>query len=87
MLVIDEENAFLPLANFDLDCPLINAVIPLKGKFLGVGATLTLLILRIDCFIIQRFKFLDKYFANWEHNDESNLIQGLGLVYEEIWSF
>jgi len=87
MLVINEENAFLPLANFDLDCPLINAVIPLKGKFLRVGATLTLLKLRIDCFIIERFKFLYRYVANREHNNEGYLVQGLCLVYEKIWSF
>jgi hypothetical protein len=81
-LVINEENALVPLADFDLDCPLINAVIPLKGKFLRVRATLTLLILRIDCFIIQWLKFLDRYVTNREHNDEGYLVQGLCLVYE-----
>lgn len=85
--VINEENALVPLAYFDLDCPLINAVIPLKGKFLRVGATLTLLKLRIDCFIIQRLKFLDRYVTNREHNDEGYLVQCLCLVYEKIWSF
>ena len=86
-LVINEENALVPLAYFDLDHPLINAVIPLKGKFLRVGATLTLLKLRIYFFIIQRLKFLDRYVTNREDYDEGYLDQGLCLVYKQIWSF
>ena len=66
---------------------MIDAVFPLKGGSQSVWATLVLLILRIHCCIIQRFKFLDRYIANREHNDEGNLVQGLCLVYEKIWSF
>jgi hypothetical protein len=87
MLVVNEENALVPLANFDLDRPLINAVFPLKGRPQRVWTTLVLLILRIDCFIIQRLKFLDRYVANREYNNEGYLAQGLCLVYEKIWSF
>jgi hypothetical protein len=54
MLAINEEHALVPLANFYLDCPLIYTVFPLKGRYHRFWGTLVLLILRIDCFIIQR---------------------------------
>jgi hypothetical protein len=78
MLAINEEHALVPLANFELDCPLINTVFPPQR----VWATLVLLlILRVDCFIIERFKFLERYVANREPNDEGYLDQGLCLIY------
>ena len=87
MLVVNEENALVPLANFDLDCPLINAVFSLKGRHLRAWSILMLLKLRIHCFIIKGFKFLDRNVANRQHNDEGYLAQGLCLVNEKIWSF
>jgi hypothetical protein len=87
MLAINEEYALVPLANFDLDFPLIYTVFPLKGRYHRFWGTLVLLILRIDCFIIQRLEFLERYVANREHNDEGYFVQGLCLIYEKIWSF
>jgi hypothetical protein len=88
MPAINEEHALVPLANLDLDRPLINTVFPLKGRSQKVWAPLVLLlILRVDCFIIQRFKFLERNVTNREHNDEGYFVQGLCLIYEKIWSF